>query len=314
MITHLLNRVLQMVPVVVLVSIMVFAVLRLVPGDPAEVAAGENASPERVEEIRADLGLDRPIHLQYIDWIRALADLDLGTSYDRGLPVTRLLAVALPPTLELAILAYPMALLAGIPLGAIAGMRPGSAVDWVTSSWTVAAISLPGFVLATILLWIFAVELGWLPASGRVSLLESPAASLRRTLLPAVALAVGEAAVIARFTRTAVAQVYREDFVRTARAKGLPERRVMVSHALRNALIPVITLAALQLGQLLSGAVLIEQVFTRPGMGRLMVSAVQNRDYAVVQGGLLVLVLGYLAMSLIADIAYGFADPRLRRR
>lgn len=314
MIPYVLRRSFQMVPVVILVSISVFAILRLVPGDPAEVAAGENASQERVEEIREDLGLDRPIYQQYVDWVVDLAHRDLGVSYQRGVPVTRLLAVAIPPTLELAAFAYPLAVVVGVPLGAIAGMRPKSLFDWAMSVWTVAAISLPGFVLATLLLWVFAVELGWLPAAGRVSLIESPPESLRRTVLPAIALAVAEAAVITRFTRTAVAQVYREDFVRTARAKGLTERRVMVRHALRNALIPVITLGALQLGQLLSGAVLVEQVFTRPGMGRLMVEAVQNRDYAVVQGGLLVLVLGFLSLSLLADIAYGVADPRLRRR
>lgn len=309
-----MNRIVQAGPVLFLVSVAVFLIVRLVPGDAAELSAGENAPPERVAEIRADLGLDRPLAIQYFHWVAGAAHGELGTSFEKGLPVSRLLWIAIPPTIELALIAYPLAVIVGIPLGAAAGMRPGSRIDFLASAWSVAAIATPGFVLASIMLWVFSIELGWLPASGRVSVLEHPVPGLRSAILPATTLAVGLSAVLTRFTRTAVAQVYRQDYVRTARAKGLAERVVLRRHALKNALIPVITIAALQMGHLLSGAVIVEQVFTRPGMGRLIVGAVQSRDYAVVQGGLLVLVAGFVFVNLAADIAYGFVDPKMRYR
>lgn len=314
MIAYVLSRVVQTLPVLFLVTVAVFLVVRLVPGDPAELSAGENAPPGRVEEIRRDLGIDKPIAEQYIDWLSRAVRGDLGMSFEKGLPVRRLLAIAIPPTIELAVIAYPLALLIGVPLGAVAGMNPRSRIDALASAWSVVAIATPGFVLASLLLWIFAVELQWLPASGRVSLFTNPIGGLRAATLPAFALAVGLSAVLTRYTRTAISQVYLQDYVRTARAKGLSEEIVLRRHALKNALIPIITIAALQLGQLLSGAVIVEQVFTRPGMGRLMVGAVQSRDYAVVQGGLLVLVGGYVFVNLLADLAYGFIDPRTKYR
>lgn len=314
MVTYVLGRVVQTIPVLFLVSVAVFLVVRLVPGDPAELSAGENAPPARVAEIRQDLGIDRPIATQYVDWVSRAVHGDLGMSFEKGLPVQRLLAIAIPPTIELALIAYPLALLVGIPLGAAAGMHPRSRLDTLASAWSVVAIATPGFVLASLLLWVFAVDLQWLPASGRVSVFSHPVGGMRTALLPAIALAVGLSAVLTRYTRTAISQVYRQDYVRTARSKGLTEKVVLRRHALKNALIPIITISALQLGQLLSGAVIVEQVFTRPGMGRLMVSAVQSRDYAVVQGGLLVLVGGYVFVNLVADLAYGFVDPRTRYR
>ncbi|MCC7366488.1 MAG: ABC transporter permease [Dehalococcoidia bacterium] len=313
MLSYAAGRLLQAVPVLFIVSLVVFVIIRLVPGDPAELAAGEEAPPAQVEAIREDLGLDRPLAVQYVQWVGAALQGDFGTSYDRGLPVRRLIAIALPPTVELAAIAYPLALAIGVPLGAVAGLRPGSRVDVVVSAVTVVAVAVPGFVLASVLLWVFAVQLGWLPASGRVPVLESPVRGLESAVLPAVSLAVAMAAVLARFTRTAVAQVCRQDYVRTARAKGLAERTVLWRHALRNALVPVITVASLQVGQLLGGAVIVEQVFTRPGMGRLMVNAIQVRDYAVVQGGLLVLVVAFVVVNLAADIACGLADPAVRQ-
>jgi peptide/nickel transport system permease protein len=314
MTVYIVNRLLQAVPVLVLVSIIVFAVVRLVPGDAAEAAAGEDAPPERVAEIRAALGLDRPIPVQYLDWVTGALRGDLGTSLQRGIPVRRLLELSIPPTVELAAVAFPLAVIIGVPLGAVAGMRPGSPFDAVASAFSITAIALPGFVIASLLLWLFAVELNWLPAAGRVAILSNPLEGLRTALLPALALAIDRAAVLTRYTRTAVATVGRQDFVRTARAKGLAESAVLWRHALRNALLPVITISALQLGQLLSGAVVVEQVFTRPGMGREMVTAVLARDYPVVQGGLLVLVASFILVNLAADIAYAVIDPRVRQR
>jgi len=305
-------RIAQAIPVAFLASIAVFMVVRLVPGDPAELVAGEEAPPERVAQIRHDLGLDRPVIEQYADWLTGLLQGDLGVSLQNGQPVSRLLKDALPPTIELAAVAYPIALLAGIAIGGLAGMRPGSPWDWFATVYAGACLAIPGFLLAILLLWFFAIGLGWLPASGRISIIQDPAGGLRTIALPAVSLALGISAVLARYTRTAVVHASSLDFVRTARAKGLGERAVFARHALRNALLPVITVGALQVGHLLSGAVIVEQVFTRPGMGRLMVTAIQHRDYTVVQGGILVLVLIFIGVNLAADIAYGIADPRVR--
>lgn len=313
MITYIAARISQSLPVLLLASVAVFLVVRLVPGDAAELAAGENAPPSRVAEIRADLGLDQPLPVQYGRWLSRVARGDLGTSFDKGLPVQRLIRLALPPSVELTLLAFPLALMIGVPVGALAGLRPRSPVDWLASGWAVLALGVPGFVVATLALWLFAVQLDWLPASGRIALFTDPLGGLRTGILPAVSLALAPAAVLARFTRTSVSQVQRLDYVRTARAKGLAEQRVLWRHMLPNALVPLITVSTLQLGQMLTGAVVIEQVFTRPGMGRLMLAAVQNRDYPVVQGGLLVLVIIFVAVNLAADVAYGLVDPRMRR-
>ena len=309
---YIAARLAQAVPVAFIASLAVFLVVRLVPGDPAELVAGEDAPPERVTEIRHDLGLDRPVLEQYADWAGGLFRGDLGISLQNGQPVSRLLGDALPPTVELAVVAYPVALVLGIAIGGLAGMRPGSPWDWFATAYAGLCLAVPGFLLAILLLWFFAISLGWLPASGRESILADPLGGLRTVALPAASLAFGISAVLVRYTRTAVVQAQSLDFVRTARAKGLGERAVFMQHALRNALLPIITVGALQVGHLLSGAVVVEQVFTRPGMGRLMVHGIQHRDYPVVQGGILVLVAIFIGVNLAADIAYGLADPRVR--
>ncbi len=294
-------------------SVAVFLVLRLVPGDPASALAGENSTPERVEEIRHQLGLDAPLPQQYIDWISDLAHGNLGTSLHNNLPVSRLLKESLPPTLELAIVAYIIALSIGIPLGVMAGANPRSFWDWLLSGYTLVTIGIPSFLTGILLLWVFSVTLGWFPTSGRVALWEHPIASLDHLALPALALGSGLAAVLARYTRTAVAEVMGHDYIRTARAKGLSQRVVVTRHALRNSLIPIVTVAALQAGGVMAGAVVVEQVFTRPGMGRLVVDSINNRDYLVVQSALIILVSIFVMVNLAADIAYGFLDPRVRR-
>ncbi len=295
-------------------SICVFLVLRLVPGDPADAVAGQDATPERVAEVRVQLGLDKPVAEQYVSWLGDLARGDMGRSLRSGIPVSRLLKLSMPPTLELALVAYTIALSFGIPLGVMAGANPRSFWDWLLSGYTLVTIGIPSFLSGILLLWLFGVVLGWFPVSGRVAFTDDPAESLRHLALPAFALGSGLAAVLARYTRTAVAEVMGHDYVRTARAKGLTNRVVVVRHALRNSLIPIVTIAALQAGGIMAGAVVIEQVFTRPGMGRLVVEAIQNRDYMVVQSALIVLVTIFVMVNLVADIAYGFLDPRVRRR
>ncbi len=314
MIGYLLGRIAQAIPVLFLASIAVFLVLRLVPGDPADAIAGEDASPQEVDAIREELGLKDPLPVQYGRWIADLARGDLGTSVRTGVPVRRLLSLSLPPTIELAVASYVIAVLVGIPLGTIAGVRPRSAWDWMLSFYTIGTLGVPNFLLGVLLLWGFAVKLGWFPASGRVAFTDDPVESLKYLVLPASALGSGLAAVLARYTRTTVQEAMGQDYIRTARAKGLGGRDVVVRHALRNSLIPVVTIMALQVGQILAGAVVIERVFTRPGLGRLVVDAILNRDYLIVQSTLIILVVIFVGVNLVADIAYGVLDPRVRRR
>lgn len=314
MIGYLLGRIAQAIPVLFLASIAVFLVLRLVPGDPADAIAGEDASPQEVDAIREELGLKDPLPIQYGRWIADLARGDLGTSVRTGVPVRRLLSLSLPPTIELAVASYVIAVLVGIPLGTIAGVRPRSAWDWMLSFYTIGTLGVPNFLLGVLLLWGFAVKLGWFPASGRVAFTDDPVESLKYLVLPASALGSGLAAVLARYTRTTVQEAMGQDYIRTARAKGLGGRDVVIRHALRNSLIPVVTIMALQVGQILAGAVVIERVFTRPGLGRLVVDAILNRDYLIVQSTLIILVVIFVGVNLVADIAYGVLDPRVRRR
>ncbi len=306
------RRLAASLPLLFAASLLVFGALDLVPGDPAELIAGEDARPERVAEIRAELGLDRPLLVRYGEWLAGLARGDLGTSISRGMPVRQLVGAALPPTLELAVAAYLLALALGIPLGVVQAAA-GGRVDGALAVAVSVVISVPSFVVGTLLLWLFAIGLGWLPASGRVPVLEDPVGGLRSLALPAVTLAVAMGAVLARFTRSSLAGVLCQEYIRAARAKGLAERTVLFRHGLRNALVPVTTIAALQVGQLLTGTIVIEQVFTRPGVGYLAVTAIRQRDVPVVQGVVLVFVLVFVLVNLAADIAAGLADPRLRR-
>ena len=314
MISYIAGRLLQSLPVLVLASIAVFSVLRLVPGDPADIIAGENASPAEVEVIREQLGLNDAIPVQYGRWVGNLARGDLGVSTRTGVPVTKLLKLSLPPTIELAIASYIIALVLGIPLGTMAGVKPRSVWDWGLSLFTISTLGVPAFLLGVLLLWLFAVNLGWFPASGRVSFFQDPVSSIRYLALPAFALGTGLAAVLARYTRTTVQAAMSQDYIRTARAKGLRSHQVIIRHALRNSLIPIVTIVALQLGHVMAGAVVIERVFTRPGLGRLLVDAILNRDYIIVQNTLLILVVIFVAVNLAADLAYGLLDPRVRRR
>ena len=310
----ILNRVAQTIPILFLGTVAAFLVLRLIPGDPALVIAGEEATAEDLYAIREQLGLHDSWPEQYIRWLGDLLSGDFGYSFHSGLSMTRLFSINVPPTLELGIVAYAFAILLGIPLGILGGVRPRTVWDWLLSGYTMVAVGVPSFVSGIVLLWIFAAELGWFPSHGRISFLDDPVDSLYHLALPVIALALPISAVLARYTRTTITDVIGQDYVRTARSKGLGESTVIMRHALRNSLIPVITIMALQIGEVLTGVVIIEAVFTRPGLGRILVEAIQRLDYLVVQTMLVVLVVIFVTVNLVADIVYGFVDPRVRVR
>lgn len=308
----MIRRLLQAIPVMLLASLFVFSILQMVPGDPAENLAGQDATDEDVQVIRERLGLDRSVPEQYLSWIGNAVTGDFGESFRNSRPVLELIKDAIAPTLELTLVAFTIELAVGIPLGVMAGTRLRSLWDWGLSAFTIAGIAIPHFVLGLFLLYFVSFRLGWLPVGGRVSLLSDPVEGIRYLILPAVVLGLTGASVLARFVRTSIAQVMNQDYIRTARAKGLRGRSVVVNHALRNGLVPIVTVMSLQFAALLTGSVVVENVFSRPGVGRLVVGAIQARDYPVVQGVLLFLVLGFILVNLAADLLYGVLDPRIR--
>jgi peptide/nickel transport system permease protein len=306
------RRLLQLVPTLFLVSVLIFGLQQLLPGDPALVMAGEERDPAVIEQIRKQYRLDQPLPVQYFYWIKGVLSGDLGESMRIKQPVSQLIADKLPVTAQLATMAMLFALLIGLPAGVISAVKKGSAWDVGANVFALWGLSTPNFWLGIMLIFLFSVKLGWLPASGFVSPFEDLRQSLAATVMPAFVLGNAIAAVLMRHMRSAMLQAIGSDYVRTARAKGLVERTVVLKHALRNALTPVITLGALEFGTLLSGAVLTEQVFSIPGFGKLIVDAVFNRDYAVVQGVVLVTASVYILLNLLADVLYVLVNPRLR--
>jgi peptide/nickel transport system permease protein len=306
------RRLMQLIPTVIIVSMMIFGLQQLLPGDPATIMAGEERDPEVIEQIRKQYRLDQPIPVQYVYWIKGVVTGDLGESMRLKEPVSTLVAQKLPVTLQLATMAMIIAILIGVPAGIISAVKKGTVWDYVVNVVSLWGISTPNFWLGILLIFLFSVHLGWLPASGYVSPFEDPWQSLKTTIMPAFVLGNSIAGVLMRHTRAAMLQALSSDYVRTARAKGLNENRVILAHAMRNALTPVITLGALEFGTLLSGAVLTEQIFTIPGFGKLIVDAVFNRDYAVVQGVVLVTSATYILLNLLADLGYILVNPRLR--
>ena len=313
MFTFFVRRLFTLIPTLVFVSMLIFSLQQLLPGDPALVLAGEDPSPEAIAHIRAKLHLDDPLPLRYGYWIAGVLQGDLGESARTHQPVLELILQKLPVTIELALLALLIALVISIPAGIVSAVYKGSAVDTGATVFALTGLSTPNFWLGIILILLFSVELGWLPASGYVSPFENLRANLASMIMPAFVLGNAIAASLMRHMRSSMLQELSADYVRTARAKGLSERVVVLKHALRNALTPVITLGALELGTLLSGAVLTEQVFTIPGFGKLIIDAVFNRDYAVVQGVVLVTATTYIMLNLFADMAYFMLNPRLRK-
>lgn len=312
MLAYLSRRLLLVVPTLFFVSLLIFTLQQLLPGDPAQIMAGEDQRPEVIEYLRAKYHLDQPFPIRYLYWIGGVLQGDLGESIRISRPVRDLVLEKLPVTAQLAVMAFLIALLIGIPAGIVSAVKNNTVWDYAANAVALWGLSTPNFWLGILLILLFSVELGWLPASGYVPPGEDLAANLEAMILPAFVLGNAIAAVMMRHTRSAMIQVLGQDYVRTARAKGLGERVVIVKHALRNALVPVVTLGALEFGQLLSGAVLTEQVFTIPGFGKLIVDAVFNRDYAVVQGVVLFTATAYIALNLLADIAYFLVNPRLR--
>ncbi|WP_428698057.1 ABC transporter permease [Stappia sp.] len=306
------RRLLIAIPTLILVSVFVFTLQKLLPGDPALVLAGEERDPEVLAFIREKYRLNDPIIHQYLYWLGGLVQGDLGVSLRTNQPVLQLIADKLPVTVQLALMAMAIAMAIGIPTGILSAVKKGGPIDYIANFIALSGLSVPNFWLGIMLILLVSVQLGWLPASGYVSPLEDPVRSFQTMIMPAFVLGTALAATLMRHTRSAMLGVLKADYVRTARAKGLSERVVVIKHAFRNALLPIVTLGALLFGELLAGAVLTEQIFTIPGFGKLIVDAVFTRDYAVVQGVVLCTAAGFILMNLIADILYFLLNPRMR--
>ncbi|MCZ8278431.1 MAG: ABC transporter permease [Acetobacteraceae bacterium] len=310
----LLRRIGQVLPTLFILSILIFGLQQLMPGDPALILAGEErGDPQVLAQIRAELRLDRPIYEQYLYWIGNVLTGDFGFSWRIRMPVSELILDKLPVTAQLAAMSFIIAVLIGVPAGILSAVKRDQPADWAANGVALFGISTPNFWLGIMMILLFSVELGWLPPSGYVPLTEDFWQSIATTIMPAFVLGTGVASVLMRHTRAAMLTALSQDYVRTARAKGLRERVVIWKHALRNALIPVVTLGAIEFGRLLAGAVLTEQVFTIPGFGKLIVDAVFNRDYPVVQGVVLATALIFVMLSLVADLLYMAINPRLRQ-
>jgi peptide/nickel transport system permease protein len=297
-----------------LISLIVFTGVRMIPGDPARVLAGTDADTAGLEEIREKYGLNAPLPLQYARWLGLAVRGDLGESIRTRTSVAGTVALKLPITLELTCLALLVALSIAIPAGVIAAVRRNTAWDVLASGVSLCGVSIPNFWLGIMLILLVSVRFGWLPASGFVPIAEDPVGNLKRMLMPALVLGTGLAAVLMRQTRNAMIEVLSADYVRTARAKGLAQTAVVVRHALRNGLIPVVTILGLQMGALMGGAVVTEQIFVLPGFGRLIVEAVFTRDYPVVQGVVLITASSYVLINLLVDLSYTVLNPRIRVR
>lgn len=300
----IVRRIILTVPVLLGVATLVFALIHLVPGDPAQAMLGETASPDDVARLRAQLGLDRPLYAQYVSFLSGLATGDLGTSLRTREPVARAIAARLPATFELALCALSTAFLVAIPLGILAAVRARTAVDRSATMFALVGISMPGFWLGPLLAIVFAIQLGWLPVAGR--------GTWAHLVLPALTLSAPMGAVLMRLTRSSVLEELHELYVLAARARGISRLRCIVKHAFRNSLIPVTTVAGLQVGSVLTGAVITETIFAWPGVGRLLVQSIGFRDYPMVQGCILLIAVTYVSVNLLVDVAYGALDPRIR--
>jgi peptide/nickel transport system permease protein/oligopeptide transport system permease protein len=304
MIKYIIKRLISIIPVLIGISLLLFFMLRMLPGDPAQVLAGQMATPEEVENIRHQLGLDKPIHLQYAVFFGRLMHFDLGRSARTQSPVSKEIWARLPNTLLLAVTAISLAILFGIPAGIISAVRQYTWIDYLITSGALFGISMPVFWLGLMLVVIFSILLQWLPAGGT--------GSWKHVILPSVTLASFVVAFIARMTRSTMMEVLSQDYIITARSKGLKEELVIIKHALKNALIPIITVVGLQFGLLLGGAVLTETVFAWPGLGRLIVDSILARDYPMIQGAILIFGLLYILVNLAVDLLYAWIDPRIR--
>jgi ABC-type dipeptide/oligopeptide/nickel transport system permease component len=300
----LVRRVLLTLPVLFGVATLVFSLIHLVPGDPVQAMLGESASQEDVAQLRSRLGLDRPIYVQYVNFMQNAVVGDLGISLRTNQPVSRVIAERMPATVELAGAAMIVALVVAVPLGVLAAVRAGTPLDHAATTLALVGVSMPTFWLGPLLAIVFSVMLGWFPVSGRGALVN--------LVLPAITLSAPLAAVLARMTRASVLEELRELYVLAARARGVSRPRAILRHAFRNSLIPIITVLGLQLGSVLTGAVITETIFAWPGVGRLLIQSISARDYPAVQGCVLLIALTYVSTNLLVDVAYGFLDPRIR--
>jgi ABC-type dipeptide/oligopeptide/nickel transport system permease component len=304
MLRFLLRRLALTVPVLLGVATLVFALIHLIPGDPAQAMLGEGADPQQVAQLRRQLGLDRPLIAQYGTYLSSVVRGDFGTSLRTAQPVANVIAERVPATVELALVAMTVAVIVAIPLGVIAAVWRGTAVDHAAMTLALAGLSMPNFWLGPLLALVLAVEIGWLPVAGR----GTPA----HLVLPAATLGIALAAILARMTRASVLEELREPYVVAARARGATRLRAVVRHAFRNSLIPVVTLLGLQFGAVLTGAVITETIFAWPGVGRLLIQSIGFRDYPMVQGCILFIAVMYVGVNLLTDVVYGWLDPRIR--
>ncbi|AQS50859.1 peptide/nickel transport system permease protein [Paenalcaligenes hominis] len=311
MLAYIARRIVTTIPVVVMVAIVIFALLRLTPGDPAAIIAGDDASPAQLEAIRIQMGLNLPIYEQFFQWTSDLLKGNLGTSLLSNTPVTALIADRMGPTIALAIATLSFTLLIAIPIGVIAAWRHGKITDRFVMILSVLGFSIPTFVVGYLLIYIFSMKLGWFPVQGYRDLSSGFYEFARRLTLPTIALSAVYTALIARITRSSVIEVMNEDFVRTARAKGVKESTVLLRHALRNAAVPIVTVIGIGAASLIGGVVVTESVFNIPGLGRLVVEAVLARDYPIIQGVILLFSLTYIVINLIVDVLYTVFDPRI---
>lgn len=316
MLKFIIRRVLLMIPILLGVSLVTFIIVRFIPGDPVMVLLGADrrSTPEQIENIRRAYGLDQSYVVQYLKWLQHVITGDLGKSLRTGRPLTQELGLRLPVTAQLTIFAAVLGTIPAIIAGTMAAIRRNSKMDYFTTVASLVGISVPNFFLATLLVLLFSFQLKWLPNVGYRSFFDDPMMNLKLMILPALSLALPFMAVLMRFTRSSVLETLNQDFVRTARAKGLRQNKVVMRHVLPNAGIPVLTVAGIQVASLLGGAVIVEQIFALPGVGRYIYEAIQNRDYPVVQGVTLVLATIFVMVSLIVDVLYAVLDPRLRNR
>lgn len=312
MLAYTFRRILASVPVMITVAVFVFLLLRITPGDPAAIIAGDMATPEQLEKIRAALGLDKPIVVQFVSWFWLLLQGDLGVSLISNTPVTAMIGKHIEPTVSLALVTIVLSVLIAVPLGVIAAWRHGTWIDYAVMTVSVVGFSVPVFVIGYILIQVFAIDLKWFPVQGFRSITKGVRPFAERAILPALTLASIYIALIARMTRASVLEVLGEDYVRTARAKGLKENTVLFRHALRNAAVPVLTIIGTGFALLISGVVVTESVFNIPGIGRLTVDAILARDYPVIQGMIMLTSGIYVMVNLLIDLSYSFFDPRIR--
>lgn len=309
---YIIRRLLATLPVMAIVAVVVFAILRLTPGDPAAIIAGDEATSEQLEIIRKNLGLDQPIYLQFFIWIARLLQGDLGVSLLSGTSVATMIGTRVGPSLALGVATIVVTVIVAIPLGVIAAWRRGKLLDRAVMTFSVFGFSVPSFVISYLLIYLFSIQLDWLPVQGYKPMAAGFWPFVERLILPTMALSAVYIALIARITRSSVVEVMGEDFIRTARAKGAKEKAVLMHHALRNAAVPIVTIIGIGIASLISGVVVTESVFNLPGLGRLVVEAVLARDYPVIQGLIILFSFTYILINLLIDVLYTVFDPRIR--